>query len=122
MASTMALYWAILLMLWTGLSALYTQVTVIKMMDPSAASVELPSLGHRTGFIVVARNILQSFEYCMQGSMREMGPSTIAAPLDIVVETLKDYPQYSQEVAWAKGALEIISHRSMRYLKSTKKQ
>ncbi|KAL9044489.1 MAG: hypothetical protein Q9214_002374 [Letrouitia sp. 1 TL-2023] len=121
MASTMVLYWAVLLMLWTGLSALYTQVTIIKMMDPSAVSVEFPPLGHRTGFIAVARNILQSFEYCMQDSMREMGPSTIAAPLDIVVETLKDYPQYSQEVAWAKEALGIISQRSMRYLKTSKK-
>ncbi|KAL9608092.1 MAG: hypothetical protein Q9167_007054 [Letrouitia subvulpina] len=121
MASTMILYWAILLILWTGMSALYTQVTIIKMMDPSAASVELPFLGHRTGFIAVARNILQSFEYCMQDSMREMGPSTLAAPLDIVVETLKDYPQYSQEVAWAEEALGIISQRSLRYLKTSKK-
>ena len=142
MAYTVMFYWAIALILWSGLCRLYQAVQQIDLncleIDCSCLSCDqktpnnnsstdthlhkfdlskLPPLGHRANFPSIARNICQSVEYCMQESMGQFGAFSAAAPLSIALETLKNVPGCSGETAWAKAAMGKIVRRGLRLLK-----
>jgi len=76
----------------------------------------LPPLGFRADFAEPARNICQSAEYCLQEETLDTGPLILAAPLSIVVQILREYPQYSREVAWASAVFQKVAQRSLRLL------
>ena len=78
---------------------------------------QLPPLGHCLTFPSIARNICQSVEYSMQESMGQLGPYSIAGPLAIAIENLKDLPGYAREVRWARAAIAKIIGRGLRILK-----
>ena len=63
-------------------------------------------------------NVCQSFEYCMQDCMLGLGPTYIAAPLNIVREIVKDFcpEDHTRELAWLNAAMERIRDRGIQYL------
>ena len=142
MAYTVMFYWATALILWSGLCQLYQ---AIYKLDLSCREIDcfcftcdqktlhadgntdsylhkfdlskLPSLDHRANFPLLARNICQSVEYCMQESMGQFGAFSAAAPLAIALENLKNIPGCSREGAWARAAMAKIVGRGLRLLK-----
>ncbi|KAL2051293.1 hypothetical protein ABVK25_008345 [Lepraria finkii] len=78
---------------------------------------QLPQLDHRSDFASMAWKICQSVEYCMHESMLGHGPALVAAPLQIVIDTLKEHPGYGREVSWAKSALARVTGRGLRILR-----
>ncbi len=83
---------------------------------PVGENFNLPPLEHRACFDAPARSIFQSVEYCLQDSMLDTGPRSIAAPVRIALDTLKLYPQFHREVLWAEQAMKKIGGRSLRIL------
>lgn len=138
-ANTMMYYWSTLLMLWSGLCQLYRHIsnlslqgvnperlyslepgngTVLYEKDPHQSVTDrIPPLSHRTDFATIAWNICQSVEYCMQDEMLGIGPQSVAVPLQIVVEIMKENPIYSRQVIWAKSVLENVREKGIRILK-----
>ena len=94
--------------------------------DPSTPCIttfdtsKLIPLGHRNDFLALGRNVCQSAEYCLQKKMLNMGPGTIAAPLSIVLDTIKPYPHAQREFAWGRAVMEGLEER-LPYLKWVKK-
>ena len=140
MSNTLMFYWATLLMLWSGLFQLYQAIAALELncreincycvtckeKTPDSGKdththkfnmSQLPPLGHRLDFPSMAWNICQSVEYCMQDSMLGLGPLAAAAPLVLVIDTLKNIPKYGREVAWAKAAVARVTERGLRILK-----
>lgn len=116
-AKTMVLYWAALTMLWTGMMRLYLLVEALKQAGGSTPEIdELLPLGESAEFITPARNVLRSVEYMLQDKMLGLGPQSLVAPLSIVVDTIKDLPQCSREVAWADGVLDELKGRGLQIL------
>ena len=138
-SSTLIFYWATLLMLWSGLFQLYRAISALnldcqeigcccvsckdKKSDSGGGThihkfdmSRLPPLGHRLDFPSAAWNVCQSVEYCMQESMLSFGPYSVAAPLAIVIDTLKDIPRYGRELSWAKAALARVTEKGLRLL------
>lgn len=113
-ARTLILYWSVLCMLWAGMSRLHQLVSTLQLEVHEVE--DLPSLGHRADFVVPSRNVLQSVEYLMQDKMLGLGPQSVIAPLSIVADTIKDFPQYAMDVAWALTILEEIKERGMAIL------
>lgn len=113
----MVLYWAALTMLWTGMMRLYLLVEALKQAGGSTPEIdELLPLGESAEFITPARNVLRSVEYMLQDKMLGLGPQSLVAPLSIVVDTIKDLPQCSREVAWADGVLDELKGRGLQIL------
>lgn len=139
MAGTLMFYWATLLMLWSGLFHLYQAISNLDLncqaIDCCCVSFkdkthnsgnsyirnfnmsQLPQLDHRSDFASMAWKICQSVEYCMHESMLGLGPALVAAPLQIVIDTLKEHPGYGREVSWAKSALARVTGRGLRILR-----
>ncbi|KIW71718.1 hypothetical protein PV04_03853 [Phialophora macrospora] len=134
MANTVIIYWAVQVILWHGMWQLYRVITELRLYFRAAARVEdgrgspesvddavstrfkFPPLEHRADFAAPCRNIFQSVEYALQENMLDQGPKCVACPLRIAYETLRVYPQFKQEVAWAERAQEMVEGRSLRLL------
>ena len=143
-ANILMYYWATLLMLWSGLCQLYGHLHILKLQGvsldhPTAhevpgsenssdtwASLSPPPpslnrvirpLDHRTDIATVAWNICQSVEYCTQDEMLEFGAQSVAVPLQVTVETMKQAPQYERQVLWAHAILDRLSSKDLRILK-----
>ena len=110
-AKTLVLYWSILTCLWTGMTRLYQLASAL-----APNSRDLPALQHRAEFMVPARDVFQSVEYLMEDKMLGLGPQSLVAPLSIVFDTIKDFPDYACEVAWAEGVMDELRERGLRYL------
>ena len=78
---------------------------------------KLPPLAHRTDFAAPGKNVCQAVEYCMQPEMLVSGPSSILAPLGIVVGTLQTYDRYRREVAWGNAIFKKIEKERYPFLK-----
>ncbi|KAJ9293502.1 hypothetical protein DTO271G3_7767 [Paecilomyces variotii] len=77
----------------------------------------LPPLDdHRRDFASMARNVCQSVEYCMQEEMLGLGPIILPAPLAIVIDTMKGYESFANEVRWARRVMRRISEGGLRIL------
>ncbi|TPX25495.1 hypothetical protein DIZ76_010950 [Coccidioides immitis] len=127
-AGTLMMYWAALLMLWSGICDLYQLIRSIdanlidEQGDDSIDSHDritqnqrrLPSLGKCSNYMPLARNICGSVEYCLQEKMQILGPCTLSAPLGIVLGVLRDKPRYQREVSWIKGVFENIQWKGIR--------
>jgi Fungal specific transcription factor domain len=119
-ARTLIFYWSVLNMLWTGMVRLYQLVSETQAAGITTLEANLlPPLGHRADFMTPARNTLQSVEYLMQDKMLGLGPQSVIAPLSIVAETIKDFPECAREVRWAFGILDEIRERGMMILGCT---
>ncbi|KAI1626625.1 hypothetical protein EDD37DRAFT_223036 [Exophiala viscosa] len=139
-ANCVMVHWSVQTMLWHGMVQLYRLMNELKLtfatlgrvedeVDPDSAMgrlrslmnckgdvFDLPPLQHRADFAAPARNILQSVEYCMLDKMVDQGPKIMAAPLRIAIETLRPYPQFTQEVEWGERAMARVQQRSLRLL------
>lgn len=129
------LYWAICIILWSGLFHLYHALAIMEPLTPDDGDCEcttsvhlcprgfnmadLPPLKDRDVMTAV-RNICQSFEYCVQPSNRLLGASSIAFPLNVALATLKEFPGREREMRWCAAALEVIDRRGFRILKFSK--
>jgi hypothetical protein len=76
----------------------------------------LPPLGEAGDFMRHVRDVCQSVEYCMQSEMRDLGWTSVVAPLTIVVETIKEYPACVREREWCRAVLRGFRAR-LPYLK-----
>jgi hypothetical protein len=146
MAHICMLYWAALVILWSGLSYTYKITANLRRIvtecrdsncceDPTNETTcsssakarklrsaiskinNLPPLEHRQDVVSISRNICQSVEYCMQDELQGLGPGLAYFPLKVAVETFNDYPDCSRELLWAKAAMEKVSGSSLRLLK-----
>ncbi|RJE23298.1 hypothetical protein PHISCL_04372 [Aspergillus sclerotialis] len=115
-ASTLMMYWATLVMLWSGLSDLYRLIDSI-VNDEAATEhqeLDLPPLGHRSDFLPMAWHVCRSVDYCMQEEMMTVGSLAVASPLALVIGTLRDNPHCQQEVLWMRAALGQVQGRGLR--------
>jgi len=146
MAHICMLYWASLVILWSGLSYTYKIIAnlrriVTKCLDSNccedsahetacSGSMEarklrsaiskinnLPPLEHRQDVVSISRNICQSVEYCMHDELQGLWPILAYFPLKVAVETFNNYPDCSRELLWAKAVMEKVSGSSVRLLK-----
>lgn len=112
-ASTLMIYWATLVMLWSGLSDLYGLIDSI-VNDSTATErqeLELPPL---SDFLSMAWHVCRSVDYCMQEDMMAVGSFVVASPLVLVIGTLRDNPHCQQEVSWMRAALGQVQGRGLR--------
>ena len=85
--------------------------------DAIGTRFTFPPLEHREDFAAPCRNIFQSIEYGLGEDLLDQGPKSVAAPLRIAYETVRSYPQFKQEAAWAENAQKQVQNRSLRLLK-----
>ena len=117
---TLVFYWATLTMLWTGMFRLYHLVAALEQAGVSTPEIaELPPLKQKANFIAPARNVLQSVEYMLEDRLLGLGPLSIVAPVSIVVETIRDFPQYAHEVTWGDEVLVEVKERGLQILGCT---
>lgn len=107
MASTLMMYWATLVVLWSGLSDLYRLIDSVINVDSAGKRQDhdLPLLEHRKDFFSIAWHVCRSVEYCLQKEMMAVGTFVVASPLAIVIGTLRDHPHCQREVAWMRAEL-----------------
>lgn len=116
-AHTCMVYWATCCILWSGLRVLYSLLAVFKAqmeglsspseMPPGVPDLDkLPPLDHGVDPTILAKNICQSMEFCMQAG--PMTPAGAVFPLKVAIETLSLDPTLRYEVAWAEDAMERI--------------
>ena len=129
LGSTLLFYWTICLMLHSGMCQLYGIIDQLRpaiyelrsrgaegekdAIDAMLADCRLPPLEHHKDFINFVRNICQSVAYCTQD---DLGMSIVTAPLNIIVDTLTQWPQYEREREWAMGALERVQRRGLKII------
>lgn len=115
-ASTLMMYWATLVVLWSGLCDLYQVIDNVINAGSAGGRQDhgLPSLGHRRDFISAAWHVCRSVEYCMQEEMMAIGSFIVASPLALVIGILRDQPQCQQEVAWMRTVLGQVRGRGLR--------
>lgn len=115
-ASTLMMYWASLVMLWSGLCHLYQHIDSI-INDESTAERQdhdLPPLDHRADFLSMAWHVCRSVEYCMQKEMMTLGTLVVSTPLAITIGAIRDNPRCKREVAWMRTALGQVRDRGLR--------
>lgn len=111
-AIVLTLYWAALLVLHSGMSGLYylvgAMISDMAQRDPeflATLDVEMPPLEHRSNFMVMVQNVCQSVPYCMRD---DMSLPFVIAPLNVVIQVLKQWPGAERELEWARMAIERI--------------
>lgn len=120
LARTLTMYWATVVMLWSGLYNLYQLIDHIindgleESTDGERLGHDLPPLEHRNDFPSAAWHVCRSVEYCMQSEMATLGTFVISTPLAIVIGTLRDHPHCQHEVAWMRAALMQVRERGLR--------
>lgn len=117
-ASTLMIYWATLVMLWSGLNNLYRLIDGVVNDEAEAErqELDLPSLEHRSDFLSMAWHVCRSVDYCMQKEMMTVGSLVVATPLAMVIGMLRDNPQCQREVSWMRAALIRARGRGLRIL------
>jgi hypothetical protein len=108
-AQTCMLYWTASILLWSILSYTY-QVLGVMQYDMS----RLPILEDQLDVVALARNILQSLEYCLQDEMRGLGQAIALIPLHVVIKILTDYPSCSRELSWSKAVARNVGKKGIR--------
>jgi hypothetical protein len=78
---------------------------------------KLPPIEPRIDLLAATRDICQSLEYCMREEMRCLGPTVTVIPLMAVIDVLRNIPQCSRELAWAKAAFDKVNQRGFRLMK-----
>jgi hypothetical protein len=144
-ARTLMMYWALAVMVWSGMSSLYSFIPTIEVdpadafcldypdcVDPDSCvcrhltptasgslqydASTLPSLGHRADYLTPARNVCQSVEYCCNTAFPMFGVFSVSTPLIMVFETMRHDPRFASETAWMAATLNTIQNRGLRIL------
>ncbi|KAH6716682.1 hypothetical protein BKA61DRAFT_546089 [Leptodontidium sp. MPI-SDFR-AT-0119] len=117
-AHSCMVFWATTSILWSGQKALYSLLAAYKaqldMLTPPGNGPpnlgfdlsELPSLENRVDVSVLAKNICQSVEFCMNAG--PMTPTSAVFPLKVAIETLCADPTCAKELVWAEEIMERI--------------
>lgn len=133
-ASVLMLYWATTTMLHSGMCHIHEFLTQVRnqLSDEQLAELtvfkqpeqngymdlsRLPPLGDQRNFVLDARKVFRSVEFCLRdclSAQHDFGLSAVTAPLQIVVDTLKDWPFYETEVRWGYRALLYVQQRGVR--------
>lgn len=122
-ANTCMLFWATSSILYSGLRTLYSLLGPfnlppgpwVKEHDVTSLGIhlgQLPPLEHRIDVTLLAKNICQSMEYCMQPKWGPMSPATAVFPLKVALEILYEDPTCVRELEWAQAAMFSISDRA----------
>jgi hypothetical protein len=140
-ASTLAMYWAISVMLWSGMCDLYALLSTLELAScdaycadyPSCTNnrscrcadlvmssdgtvrmdlTRLPDLGSRADYMDSARNVCQSMQYFLQRF--PIGLFLLSTPISMVYHTVKDKHAGTREVAWMKEAMLVMQRNGLR--------
>ena len=120
MARILTLYWAMLSLVWSGLTDLYSTVEALSSNNLIGSQME-QVLGHIAlepkDWLEPARRVCQSVEFCSssEGSPG-VGSLLIAAPLDIVIDVMKRRSGCNAEYQSAVKARKEISRKHLRVL------
>jgi hypothetical protein len=126
--TTMMLYWASLVILWSGACRIYetldnlatlTPITDGKLeghftTDKHTQTFQIPLSTRFKPFPTLARNICQSVEFCLRD---EMGIPNMIAPLNMIISPLKSWPGLDKEIAWAQSLLLHVQNRGMKIIR-----
>ncbi|KEF61966.1 uncharacterized protein A1O9_03538 [Exophiala aquamarina CBS 119918] len=118
-ASTLIIIWATQTILWHGMIQLHQLMQRLQSVIPmgqESRTLTLREPGHQRHYVPPALNIFQSVEYCTREEFLDLGPKSIAAPLRIAIDILKQYPAYDREVSWGRSMLQKVQARSLRLL------
>lgn len=77
---------------------------------------KLRPIEERMNVLSPVRDICQSVEYCTRPEMADMGWTSVIAPLNIALDSIKDYEWCSKEAEWSRGVLRAFEER-LPYLK-----
>jgi hypothetical protein len=123
LGSQLMLFWAAQVLLFSGMCELYELIDQLLLgiaphrptelwpdFDAIASRINQPPLGHRTEFIIQARQVCQSVEFCV-GDFLAL--PVVIAPLSIISQILLCWPGYEREVAWARKALVKVRLRGV---------
>jgi hypothetical protein len=121
----MMLYWGALVILWSGMCKLYQTISLIcptfqqtllpdeqwNHIDGIALHLGLPVLMHQKDFLVMARNVCQSAESCMDD---DLAMPVVLGPLCMVAACLNPGdPGHDLEVKWILKCMQILEHRGV---------
>ncbi|KAK5065389.1 hypothetical protein LTR84_001227 [Exophiala bonariae] len=118
-ANTLLMMWSTQTILWHGMMRLTELLHYLQCTLPDGNKVQtlvLHELGQQRDYMIPARNILRSVEYCSREEFLDLGPKSIAAPLRIAIDILKLYPSHEQEELWGRLMLQKVYTRSLRLL------
>ncbi|KAI9692671.1 MAG: hypothetical protein M1820_009465 [Bogoriella megaspora] len=128
-AAAVITYWAFLFMVRSGLCRLAALLDQLKHhLFPLSAEPEYKfrarttDLDPQIGFITLARNILSSVEYCSMEDSGGVRVAVILAPLGIVADTLRDWPQFQAEYVQARQALDRVSKLGFKIVQPVEEQ
>jgi hypothetical protein len=124
-ATTLMLYWATLTVLWSGMTHMYNlidEVTekIIPTVKKASSDVDmsqiykvlgLPERGRSRDFIVTARKLLQSVDFCMKG---ELSMRTTVPPMTMVLDVLLSWTKFQEEIDFARARLAFVEKNGMR--------
>lgn len=120
--STM-LFWMNQLLCWRTMMEIYGRVMksgyiLVKSDDPSIPPIpyaaQLRPLEHRRDIIRLAKQICQSFEYCIHDDKKTFGASAVLVPVLSATITFKYMPGHQQELKWARAAMKMLSNKGWR--------
>jgi hypothetical protein len=124
---TITLWWAALVLLWSGMCELYELIDTIMAQgqvmkgrlrpadtwpdfDAIACRIQLRPLGHRSQFITPAQNVCRAVEFLMND---DISLAVLLAPLSMIAQVLPAWPGFESEVQWARVALGKIRQRGV---------
>ncbi|CAG7932960.1 unnamed protein product [Penicillium olsonii] len=122
-AATLMLLWATRTMLWSGLTNMYQHlqaITAAQQLDVTPEGNELRSIDRCGDYLSVADQVCQSVEYFLSDEMLLSGPLSVSPALGIVVDSLRQRPGHTREIAWIQGALEFARRKGLRVLEHAK--
>jgi hypothetical protein len=110
MARTVAVYWASLTILYSGMKFIYNLLApIIPFLPFLAPGSSLPALEHRTDTVTLAKNICQSIEFIVSNNSGSLA-MLVVFPLKTAIEALADPADgCERELEWAKGVMTRIA-------------
>lgn len=107
--ATLMLYWATLAILWSGMCHLHAHIHQLCQIIPGKGH-NLPALNHRTDLTILVQNVCQSVRFCTQ---EQISLPFITAPLNMVLQTIVQWPGYEREIRWIKKSLDNLRERGV---------
>lgn len=77
----------------------------------------LKPLDNRTDLRLLAYNVCQSVEYCLNSGIPLFGSWSVSTPLSFVYETIKHFPGFERERAWMEATLRKLQDSGLRIIK-----
>jgi hypothetical protein len=131
--TTMMLYWASLLILWSATSHIYEALEHLATLSPIAdgkleghfnndeygQTFQIPLPTRFRAFPPLARNICQSVGFCLRD---ETALLNVIAPLNMIIAPLKSWPGLDKEIAWVQNLLVNVQNRGMKIIEHLPKE